>query len=126
MSINGIKHIQDTLDTVSTACIEIENDLAKHFNATTNSQYKMDIENDMVTLRNLKHIIIAVKEDIDIEKIGASTELILRIAANDFKNKLAQIPEKKTLKNEIIKSLKEVHHDIFQIKMRDSDASAVC
>jgi len=104
------------LDNISAACLEIQQVLAEHLETTTIAQYKMDIQKDMVTLENLKLITCAVKEDIEVERVGASTELLLRIAANDFKNKLAQIPEKKTLRKEIIKSLKEVHRDIFHLK----------
>ncbi len=68
-----------------------------------------------MTLENLKLIIIAVKDDIETEKTGACTELLLRIAANDFKNKLALIPEKKTLRKEIMKSLKEVHRNMLHL-----------
>ena len=107
----------ELLDSISASCLEIQQALTEHLETTTNVQYKVDIEKDMVTIENLKLIIFAVKEDVEKERIGASTELLLRIAANDFKNKLALIPEKKTLRKEIIKSLKEVHHNIFQLAM---------
>lgn len=113
----GWIHNNKLLDGISTACLEIQQALALHLEATANAQYQADIEKDMVTLENLKLIIFAVKEDIETEKVGASTELLLRIAANDFKNKLAQIPEKKTLRKEIIKSLKEVHRDVLRMKI---------
>ncbi|MFZ4855458.1 MAG: hypothetical protein ACOYL3_03595 [Desulfuromonadaceae bacterium] len=105
------------LESISTACQEIQQALTEHLEATDNIQYKADIGKDIVTLENLKLIILAVKEDIELEKVGASTELLLRIAANDFKNKLAEIPEKKTIRREIIKSLKEVHRDILKLKI---------
>lgn len=101
------------LDSIITACLEIREALSEHLEATTNVQYKADIEKDMVTLENLKRIVLAVKKDIEAEKAGASTELLLRIAANDFKNKLSQIPEKKALRNEIVKSLNDVHRNIL-------------
>ena len=115
--MNGIDRIHncDLLDSISAACLEIRQALTEHLESTDNIQYKADIEKDMVILENLKLIILAVKNDVEKEKIGASTELLLRIAANDFKNKLALIPEKKTLRKEIIKSLKEVHRNIFQL-----------
>lgn len=103
------------LDSISVACLEIQQALTEHLESTTNIQYKADIEKDMVTLENLKRIIFAVKEDVEKENVGASTELLLRIAANDFKNKLALIPEKKTLRKEIMRSLKEVHRNILQL-----------
>jgi hypothetical protein len=105
----------ELLDRIRAACMEIQQALTEHLETTTNVKYKADIEKDMVTLENLKHIIVAVKDDIEKEKVGASTELLLRIASNDFKNKLAQIPEKKTLRKEIIKTLKEVHRNILQL-----------
>ena len=113
-------HNNKLLDSICAACLEIQQALSEHLETTGNTQYMADIEKDMVTLENLKLIMFAVKEDIEIEKVGASTELLLRIAANDFKNKLAQIPEKKTLRREIIKSLKEVHRDILKLKMLET------
>jgi hypothetical protein len=89
--------------------------LKEHLEATTNVQYKADIEKDIVTISNLQLITVAVKKDIASDRVGTSTELLLRIAANDFKNKLALIPEKKTLRDKIIKSLKEVHGSILQL-----------
>ena len=105
------------LDSINAACLEIQQALSDQLEKTSSAQYKEDIEKDLVTLENLKLIILAVKEDMEIEKVGASTELLLRIAANDFKNKLAQIPEKKTLRKEIIKNLKEAHRDILKLRI---------
>lgn len=118
--MTGINMIQNNrlLDSISTACVEIRQALSEHLESTTNIQYKADIEKDMVTLENLKLIMIAVKEDIEGETVGASTELLLRIAANDFKNKLAQIPEKKALRGEIMRALKEVHRNILQLTIK--------
>ena len=106
-------HNCDLLDCISAAYMEIQQALTEHLESTDNIQYKADIEKDLVILENLKLLIFAVKEDVEKEHIGASTELLLRIAANDFKNKLAQIPEKRTLRKEIIRSLKEIHRNIF-------------
>jgi len=117
--INWINNY-NLLDSISAACLEIQQALAEHLEKTANSQYKADIEKDIVTLENLKLIIFAVKEDVESKKVGASTELLLRIAAKNFKNKLAQIPEKKNLRKEIMKSLKEVHSDILHHKVRES------
>jgi len=102
------------LDLINDACIEILQVLSDTFESTANAQYKEDINKDMVTLVNLKHIVTAVKKDIESETVGASTELLLRIAANDFNNKLALIPEKKTLRNEITNSLIEVHSNLLR------------
>ena len=113
MTDNTMTHNLKRLDSVRAACIEICKALAEHLENTTSVQYKADIEKDIVTLENLKHIVSAVKEDIKSGKAGASTELLLRIAANDFKNKLSIIPEKKALRKEIMKSLKEVHYNIL-------------
>ena len=103
------------LEKISSACLGIQQALNEHLETTTNLKYKTDIEKDMVTLENLKLIISAVKKDIELEKAGASTELLLRIAANDFNNKLALIPEKKNLRKEIMKSLKEVHRNFLHL-----------
>jgi len=108
------------LDLINSACKEIRQALAEHLEHTTSAQYKDDIDKDMVTLENLKHIVAAVKKDIKSEKVGASTELLLRIAANDFKNRLAQIPEKKALRKEIMITLKEVHHNMQQQTVRET------
>lgn len=116
----NLEHNCELLDSISSACLEIQQALTVHLETTANTQYKADIEKDMVTLENLKLIIFAVKEDFEINKVGASTELLLRIAANDFKNKLAQIPEKKTVRKEIIQSLKELHSDVLHLKVSES------
>jgi hypothetical protein len=108
-------HNGELLDSVKAACLEIQRALTVHLETTSNVQYKVDIEKDMVTLENLKLIVFAVKEDIEKEKNGASTELLLRIAANDFKNKLALIPEKKPLRKEMMRTLKEVHRNVLQL-----------
>ena len=102
------------LDSIGSSCVEIQQSLKEHLERTTNPQYKADIEKDIVTLENLILITIATKKDIESEKVGASTELLLRIAANDFKKKLALIPEKKTLRDRATKSLKEVHRSILR------------
>jgi hypothetical protein len=110
------------LDNVGSSCAEILLALKAHLEATENIQYRADIEKDIVTIRNLKLIIAAVKKDIAQDVIGASTELLLRIAANDFKSKLALIPEKKTLRDRIIKSLKEVHRSTLLLTAETADA----
>ena len=115
MAIENVTTNFQLLDSISDACIEIQQALKKHFESTSNQQYKTDIEKDMVTLDNLKLITIAVKKDIESEKIGASTELLLRIVANDFKSKLTNIPEKKAISKEIMQSLKEVHRNILHL-----------
>jgi hypothetical protein len=103
------------LDSIGSACVEIQQSLKDHLERTTTLQYKSDIEKDIVTLENLKLITIAIRADLESEKVGASTELLLRIAANDFKNKLALIPEKKTVRDGATKSLKEVHRNILRM-----------
>lgn len=120
----NLDHNYKLLDSISAACLEIQQALTVHLETTANQQYKTDIEKDIVTLENLKLIIGAVKEDFEIKKVGASTELLLRIAANDFKNKLAQIPEKKNVRREIIKSLKELHSDILYLKVSEAKSAA--
>ncbi len=103
------------LDGISASCLEIQQCLKEHLETTTSTQYKAHIEQDIVTLENLKLITVAIKDDISSGTIGASTELLLRIAANDFKKKLALIPEKKTVRERMSKSLKEVHRNILRM-----------
>lgn len=107
--------LRQLLDQISTACLEIDRALAEHLAKTSNPQYKMDIEKDMITLGNLRLIMAAVKEDVGTDMVGASSELLLRIAANEFRNKLVQIPEKRGLQKEIIQSLKEAHSCILKL-----------
>ena len=104
----------ELLDSISSSCNEIQKVLNEHLESTSNLQYKADIEKDVVTLENLKLITIAVKKDIYFDRIGASTELLLRIAANDFNQKLTAIPEKKALRKGIMQSLNEVHRSILR------------
>jgi hypothetical protein len=113
-------HIFKLLDKISSDCSEIKQSLNEHLEKTNNQQYKADIEKDTVTLENLKLITVAVRDDIGSDKVGESTELLLRIAANDFKNKLDMIPEKKLLIREILHSLKEIHREIlhYTIKLK--------
>lgn len=103
------------LNEISSSCLEIQQCLKEHLATTTSPQYKAHIEQDIVTLENLKLITVAVKADIASGTIGASTELLLRIAANDFKKKLAQIPEKKNVRERIGKALKEVHRGLLRM-----------
>lgn len=114
MVIINLKSDFVLLDSISTACNEVQHALRDHLDKTSIPQYKIDIEKDLVTLENLKLITVAVKEDINADRIGASTELLLRIAANDFNNKLNMIPEKKSLTKEIMNSLKEIHREILR------------
>lgn len=106
------------LDSIGKACSEIQHALNEQLHTTTNAQYKSDIEKDLVMLNNLQHIVIAVKSDFDAATVGASTELLLRIAANDFKNKLHLLPDKKTKCREIIHSLHAVHKSILQMRLQ--------
>jgi hypothetical protein len=106
------------LDCISKGCTEIQQVLNEHLLSTTNPQYKVEIERDVVMLNNLKHIVVAVKNDIKRDKVGASTELLLRITANDFKHKLTMIPDKKAKCKEIMQALKVVHKNILDMKTR--------
>ena len=108
----------DLLDSVCDGCDEIQEALNCHQVMTTNQQHLIDIEKDIITVKNLKQILLAVKEDIAAEKVGASAELLLRIAANDFNNKLAQIPEKKALRKTIGHQLKDLHKDLLSGRAR--------
>lgn len=100
-------------DFITEACGEIQQALIEHLEATTIDKYKDDIERDLVTLGNIKHLVGAIRVDIDTGKVGASTELLLRIAVNDFRKKLTQIPEKKTRIREIVQSLNDIHKRIL-------------
>lgn len=105
--------LKTELDKINNACSEIQQSLNEQLQTTTNAQYKIDIEKDLVLLNNLQHIVVAVEKDIRSGKIGACTELLLRIAANDFKDKLKNIPDKKTTCREIMHNLKSIHKDIL-------------
>jgi hypothetical protein len=107
-----------TLDIITRACGEIEQALNKHLEATTNPQYINDIQKDLVSLNNIKHIVIAVKNDIDSDKVGASTELLMRIASNYFTNSIGRIPEKKLLCKEILKDLNDIHKNILYMTIK--------
>lgn len=106
------------IERICNACTEIQQALNAQLHTTTNAQYKIDIEKDLVMINNLQHIVIAVKKDLDSDRIGASTELLLRIAANDFKNKLIMLPDKKTRCREIVQSLKSIHKSILHEDFR--------
>jgi hypothetical protein len=104
------------LNCISIACSEIQQALNEQLQTTTNAHYKADIEKDLVMLNNLQHIVAAVKADLGSATVGASTELLLRIAANDFKIKLGKLPDKKTRCREIIHALNSVHKRILHRK----------
>jgi hypothetical protein len=105
----------ELLESIGSSCVEIQQSLRNHLETTTNPHYVTLIEKDLVTLENLKLITIAIRTDIESGTIGASTELLLRIAANDFNSKLAQIPEKKAVRVMVSNSLKEVHRNILRM-----------
>lgn len=117
MTHTSVSHALDTLDTITKACEEIQNVLHQLAEKTSNPSHLHDCQRDIVTLDNLKLIIATVSTDFRNETVGASTELLLRIAANDFKQKLAIIPEKKTLRKEIEHLLKDVHKDVVRLKL---------
>lgn len=106
------------LDCIRKDCSEIQQVLSEHLLNTSSQQYKVQIEADLVMLNNLKHIVKAVENDIDFDKVGASTELLVRIAANDFKHKLTMIPDKKTKCKEIMQALKVLHKNILEMKQK--------
>jgi len=117
MTKTSVSHTLDTLKSIIKACEEIQTVLQEQVEKTSNSTYLDDFQRDIVTLDNLKLIIVTVAEDFRNDSVGASTELLLRIAANDFKQKLAIIPEKKTLRKEIEQLLKDVHKDVVKLKV---------
>jgi hypothetical protein len=112
-----VSHTIDTLDSIIKACEEIQAVLREQVEKASNPTYQDDFQRDIVTLDNLKLIIVTVSEDFRNETVGSSTELLLRIAANDFKQKLAIIPEKKTLRKEIEQLLKDVHKAVIKFKV---------
>jgi len=117
MTKTSVSHTLDTLKSIIKACEEIQTVLQEQVEKTSNPTYLDDFQRDIVTLDNLKLIIVTVAEDFRNDSVGASTELLLRIAANDFKQKLAIIPEKKTLRKEIEQLLKDVHKDVVKLKV---------
>ena len=117
MTKTSLPHTLDTLDCIIKACEEIQAALYEQFEKTSNPNYLADFQRDIVMLDNLKLIIVTVSADIRHETVGASTELLLRIAANDFKQKLAVIPDKKALRKEIEQLLKDVHKDVVKLNV---------
>lgn len=117
MTDSRISHTLVTLEAIIKACEEIQVVLHEQAEKTSNPSYLDEFQRDIVTLDNLKLIIVTVSDDFRSETIGASTELLLRIAANDFKQKLAIIPEKKTLRKEIEQLLKDVHKDVVKLRV---------
>ena len=117
MTKTDVSHTLDTLSSIIKACEEIQVVLHEQVEKTSNPNYLADFQRDIVTLDNLKLIIVTVAEDFRNETVGSSTELLLRIAANDFKQKLAVIPEKKTLRKQIEQLLKDVHKDVVKFKV---------
>jgi hypothetical protein len=111
----SVSHTLGTLDSIITACEEIQAALQVQVEKTRNPGYLADFQRDIVTLENLKLIVETVSADFKNKTIGSSTELLLRIAANDFKQKLAVIPEKKMLRKEIEQLLKDVHKDVVKL-----------
>ena len=103
------------LEGICSSCAEIQQSLKAHLETTTSAQYVEDIEKDIVTLENLKLITVAIRSDIASGNLGASSELLLRIAANDFEKKLAKIPEKKAVRTGVSTALEEVHRSILRI-----------
>ena len=125
MTKTDVSHTLGTLDTITKACDEIQAVLHEQVGKTTNPIYLDDFQRDIITLDNLKLIIVTVAKDFRNETVGSSTELLLRIAANDFKQKLAIIPEKKSLRKEIEQLLKDVHKDVVKLKVSIQGGSTV-
>jgi hypothetical protein len=115
MTKTNVSHALDTLDSIIKACEEIQAVLHEQVDKASNPTYLADFQRDIVTLDNLKLIVVTVSEDFRNKTVGSSTELLLRIAANDFKQKLAVISEKKTLRKEIEQLLKDVHKDVVKL-----------
>jgi hypothetical protein len=117
MKKTNVSHTLDTLDSIIKGCEEIQAVLHEQAGKTRNPTYLDDCQRDIVTMDNLKLIIVTVSEDFRNETVGSSTELLLRIAANNFKQKLAIIPEKKTVRKEIEQLLKDVHKHVVKFKV---------
>jgi hypothetical protein len=103
------------LESICGDCTDVQSSLKAESSRETNQQYHEDIQRDIVTLENLKRITIATRNDISKGIIGESLELILLIAANDFKNKLKRIPDNKHRTKEIIRKIKTAHAGIQEI-----------
>ena len=117
MTKTSVSQTLDSLDSIIKGCEEIQAVLHELAEKTSNPTYLDDCQRDIVTLDNLKLIIVTVSEDFRNETVGSSSELLLRIAANDFRQKLAVIPEKKTLRKKIEQLLKDVHKDVVMLKV---------
>lgn len=93
-------------------CKEILNLLEQQLESCTNDDYIVSIQRDIITINNLINIVQAVETDTANFKIGASTELLLRIAVNDFQRKLELIPEERKLQVKIMETLEIIHNEV--------------
>lgn len=110
--------IQEMLKEILEICAEIQKILETDLEKTEDMSYRVAIELDIITLNNLKNIIDTVQEDIKREIFGSSIELLLRIAANDFKKRLLMIPVKRARLQNVLALLDDAHKRVFEIKMR--------
>jgi hypothetical protein len=94
------------------ACTQIQRVLKLQL--AKDDTYSSDINNDLSMLRNIKHTMLLVKKDIEDERAGACTELVLRVAAKDFKAKIERIPDERASKNLIIKNLELIHRHVLK------------
>ena len=108
-----IGYILERVEKINSNCLTIQTVLNEHVESTSDEYYKKAGSADIVTLGNLINIMQTVTQDIEAGNLSECMELVLRIAANDFQEKIRSIPEKRTLKNEIIACLHEIHRHVF-------------
>lgn len=94
------------------ACTQIQRVLKLQL--AKDDTYRSAIHNDLSVLRNVKHTMLLVKKDIEDERAGACTELVLRVAAKDFKERIERIPDERVLKNLIIENLQIIHKHVLK------------
>lgn len=106
--------IYTLIENIKIACLEIQKVLHDYIDKNQGGPHAEAGRRDIVTLDNIIAITAALKEDVEKERVGACTELLLRIAAKEYKEKLDKIPEKKHLRRDITKSLQKIHRKILQ------------
>ena len=116
MTEKTMLHCCILLSGIAAICKEIQDALEAEVEKTFDSKMKEAWQNDIMTVENLTRIKTTIKNDIENERINISIALLLEIAIHDFKKRLEMIPKKKSLHQEIINSLKEVHGHIVNTK----------
>ncbi len=117
MTNQKMMHSCILLSGIATICKEIQEVLEIEVKKTLDTAAKEAWQGDIMTIENLTKIISTIKADIENDRLNESIILLLEIAIHDFKKRLAIIPKKKLLHEEIISSLKEVHKNIIHAKL---------